>query len=134
MPIGPRSAQRAVQFVTDPKTGRTSAATAAPIRHHHLRRVWARIGRLAGALASDSAHPVRPGDRVAVLGFASVDYTTIDLALIQLQAVSVPLQTSAPLTQLRPIVAETEPTVIAVDVDHLADAVELVLTGHSPRG
>ena len=29
---------------------------------------------------------------------------------MQLGAVSVPLQTSAPLTQLQPIVAETEPS------------------------
>ena len=31
-----------------------------------------------------------------MLGFTSVDYTTIDTALTQLGAVSVPLQTSAP--------------------------------------
>ena len=36
------------------------------------------------------------------------------------------------MTQLRPIVAETEPRVIASSVDSLADAVELALTGHTP--
>ena len=71
-------------------------------------------------------------DRVCVLGFASVDYTILDLALILLGAVAVPLQTSAPVSQLRPIVAETEPSVIASSVDYLADAVELVLAGHAP--
>jgi fatty acid CoA ligase FadD9 len=76
--------------------------------------------------------PVRPGDRVCVLGFTSVDYTTIDMTLAQMGAVSVPLQTSAPVAQLRPIVAETEPAVIASSVDYLDDAVELVLTGHAP--
>ncbi len=129
----PALGQRAVHFVIDRETGRTSAQLLPRFDTITYREVWARIGRIAGALASDSAHPIRPGDRVAVLGFASVDYTTIDLALIRLQAVSVPLQTSAPLTQLRPIVAETEPTALAVDIDHLADAVELVLTEHSPR-
>ena len=53
---------------------------------------------------------MRPGDRVCVLGFTSVDYTTVDMALVQIGAVAVPLQTSAPVAQLRPIVAETEPT------------------------
>ena len=67
-----------------------------------------------------------------MLGFTSVDYTTVDLALILLGAVAVPLQTSAPVTQLLPIVVETEPSVIASSVDYLADAVELVLTGHVP--
>ena len=54
------------------------------------------------------------------------------MALIPIGAVSVPLQTSAPVAQLRPILAETEPSVIAASVDYLDDAVELVLTGHAP--
>ena len=54
------------------------------------------------------------------------------MALVQMGAVSVPLQTSAPITQLRPIVAETEPVVFAAGADYLDDAVELVLIGHSP--
>ncbi|HWX99284.1 MAG TPA: carboxylic acid reductase, partial [Mycobacterium sp.] len=128
----PALGQRAVRFVTDPETGRTALQLLSRFDTITYREVWDRVGRIAGAWAGDSAHPVRPGDRVAVLGFASVEYTTIDLALIQLGAVSVPLQTSAPLIRLRPIVAETEPCVLAASIDHLADAVELVLTGHAP--
>jgi fatty acid CoA ligase FadD9 len=129
----PALGRRAVHFVTDPQTGRTSLQLLPRFDTITYREVWDRVGRIAGALAGDSAHPVRPGDRVAVLGFTSIDYTTIDLASIQLGAVSVPLQTSAPLTQLRPIVAETEPSVLATSIDNLADAVELVLTGHAPK-
>ncbi len=70
---------------------------------------------------------------MAILGFASVDYTVIDMATIPLGAISVPLQTSAPITALRPIVAETEPAVLASSIDYVDDAVELVLTGHSPN-
>jgi fatty acid CoA ligase FadD9 len=44
----------------------------------------------------------------------------------------VPLQTSAPLPQLRPIVAETEPSLIASSIDFVDDAVELILTGPAP--
>jgi fatty acid CoA ligase FadD9 len=47
-------------------------------------------------------------------------------------AVSVPLQTSAPIAQLRPIVADTGPVVIAAGADYLDAAVELALIGHSP--
>jgi fatty acid CoA ligase FadD9 len=128
----PALGQRAVRFVTEPQTGRTSLQLLSRFETITYREVWDRVGRITGALAGDSAHPVRPGDRVVVLGFTSVDYTTIDLALIRLGAVSVPLQPSAPLIQLRPIVAETEPSLIASSVDSLADAVELVLTGHPP--
>jgi fatty acid CoA ligase FadD9 len=129
----PALGQRAVHFVTDPKTGRTSLELLSGFDTISYREVWDRVGRIAGALAGDSAHPVRSGDRVAIIGFTSVDYTTIDLALIQLGAVSVPLQTSVPLTQLRPIVAETEPNVLAASIEHLADAVELALTGQAPK-
>ena len=68
-----------------------------------------------------------------MLGFNSVDFTTIDVALAQIGAVAVPLQTSAAITQLQPIVTETEPTVIAASVNQLPDAVELILSGgHVP--
>jgi len=76
---------------------------------------------------------VQAGDRVCVLGFNSVDFTTIDVALAQTGAVAVPLQTSAATTQLQPIVAETEPSLIAASVNQLPDAVELILGGgHTP--
>ena len=85
---------------------------------------------VAGGLAGD---PIEPGDRVCILGFTSVDYTTIDVALVLLGAVSVPLQASAAVAALGPIVAETEPAVIASSVDYLSVAVGLVLTGHAPE-
>ena len=56
---------------------------------------------------------VQAGDRVGALGFNSVDFTTIDVALGVIGAVAVPLQTSAAIAQLKPIVTETEPTVFA---------------------
>jgi fatty acid CoA ligase FadD9 len=125
----PALGQRAVRFVTDPDTGRTSAELLPRFETMTYAELWDRAGAIATAWTNQ---PVRPGDRVCVLGFTSVDYTTVEVSLIRLGAVSVPLQTSAPVTQLRPIVAETEPSVIASSIDYLADAVELVLTGHAP--
>lgn len=125
----PALGRRAVEFVTDPASGRTVAE----LRNHFdtitYRELGDRVGALARAWSTDS---VRAGDRVCVLGFTGVDYTTIDMALGQIGAVSVPLQTSAALSQLQPIVAETEPTVIAASVDQLTDAVELVSIGPAP--
>ena len=122
----PALAQRAVEFVSDRK-GRTTAKLLPRFDTITYGEVWARVGALARALSD-----VQPGDRVAILGFTSVDYTVIDMATVALGAVSVPLQTSAPTTQLLPIVTESEPVVIASSVDYLDDAVELVLTGNSP--
>lgn len=125
----PALGQRAVEYVTD-AAGRTSAQLLPRFETITYRQLGDRVQAVTNAWHN---HPVKPGDRVAILGFTSVDYTTIDTALIELGAVSVPLQTSAPVTTLRPIVAETEPTVIAASIDFLDDAVELVRSGPAPR-
>ena len=122
----PALGQRVVEFVKDPKTGRTSLELLPRYETITYRELGDRVGALARALTHDS---VRAGDRVCVLGFNSVDYATIDMALGTIGAVSVPLQTSAAITQLQPIVTETEPSVIAASVNQLPDAAELILNG-----
>ena len=122
----PALAERAVELVTD---GRTSARLLPRFETITYRQLGNRVHAVTNAWHND---PVKPGDRVAILGFTSVDYTVIDMALIELGAVSVPLQTSAPAAQLHPIVAETEPKLIASSVDFLDDAVELVRSGPAP--
>lgn len=125
----PALGQRAVQFVNDPGTGRTVGELLPRFETITYRELWDRAGAAATAMANK---PLRPGDRVCVLGYTSIDYTVTDLALIRLGAVSVPLHASTPLAQLRSIVAETRPSVIASSIDHLSKAVELALTGHTP--
>ncbi|ORA35072.1 carboxylic acid reductase [Mycobacterium aquaticum] len=124
----PALGTRAVELVTD-ADGRTSAQLLPRFETITYRQLGDRIQAVTNAWHN---HPVKPGDRVAILGFTSVDYTTIDVALIELGAVSVPLQTSAPVAQLRPIIAETEPKVIASSVDFLDDAVALIQSGPAP--
>src|ERR1700730_16971885 len=125
----PALGQRVVEFVKDPTTGRTTLELLPRYETFTYRELGDRVGALARALTHDS---VQAGDRVCVLGFNSVDYATIDTALGTIGAVSVPLQTSAAITQLQPIVTETEPSVIAASVNQLSDAVELILSGHVP--
>src|SRR5690348_11241670 len=88
----PALGQRSVEFVTDASTGRTSAHLLSRFDTISYRELSNRVNSVAAALAEN---PVRPGDRVAILGFTSIDYTTVDMALLNLGAVSVPLQTSA---------------------------------------
>ena len=128
----PAVAERAVTLAKNPETGRISLELQPWFETVTYRELWQRVGAVASALADGPGQPVQPGDRVCVLGFASVDYATIDMALVQLGAVSVPLQTSAPVSQLRPIVAEAEPRVFGASIGDLGDAVELVLTGYTP--
>jgi fatty acid CoA ligase FadD9 len=127
----PALRQRAVEFVVDPAKGRTVATLQARYDTLTYRQLWQRVTATTAALSADRDGPVAPSDRVCLLGFSSVDYTTIDMALVLLGAVSVPLQTSAPASLLGPIVAETEPVVIASDVDSLAVATEII-SGHRP--
>ncbi|KUH66809.1 oxidoreductase [Mycolicibacterium novocastrense] len=126
----PALGQRAVEFVTDPASGRTAAQLLPRFDTVTYRELSDRVEAAAAAL---TRVPVRPGDRVAILGFTSIDYATVDMALMHLGAVSVPLQTSAPVSQLRPILAETEPVAMASSVDFLDDALELIVDGHVPQ-
>ena len=125
----PALGQRAVEFVTD-ASGRTVAELQPRFDTLTYRETWARVKALADALVGN---PVHPGDRVATLGFTSADYAVVDMALSLTGAVAVPLQTSAPVPQLHPILLETEPVAILSSVDHLADAVELAETAHAPK-
>jgi fatty acid CoA ligase FadD9 len=130
----PALAQRAYELVKDPQTGRTSAKLLPWFSQVTYGELADRVGELSRALTHGL---IAAGDRVCVLGFTSVDYTTIDIALGVASAVSVPLQTSAAIAQLQPIVLETEPTVFAASVDYLSDAVDVILAaadaGHTPR-
>ena len=125
----PALGQRAMEFVTD-AAGRTVAQLQPRFDTLTYGETWARVRALADALAGD---PVRRGDCVVTLGFTSADYTIADMALSLAGAVAVPLQTNAPLHQLRPILVETEPVAILSSVYHLDDAVELALTAHAPK-
>jgi fatty acid CoA ligase FadD9 len=125
----PALGQRAMELVNDPGTRRTVGELLPRFDTITYRELWDRAGAAATAMVNK---PLRPGDRVCVLGYTSIDYTVTDLALIRLGAVSVPLHASAALAQLRRIVAHTRPSVIAASIDHLPKAVELALTAHTP--
>ncbi|MFZ1162779.1 carboxylic acid reductase [Mycobacterium sp.] len=129
----PALAQRAYELIKDPQTGRTSAKLLPWFSHVSYGELAHRVGDVSRAFADGL---LSAGDRVTVLGFTSVDYTTIDVALGVVGAVSVPLQTSAAIAQLQPIILETEPAAFAASVDYLSDAVDLILAaaeaGHTP--
>ncbi|MBV8930850.1 MAG: carboxylic acid reductase [Mycobacteriaceae bacterium] len=120
----PALGYRARELVTEPATGRTSARLVARFDTISYRELWTRVSAIAGAWHQDPVHPVNPGDFVATIGFASPDYLTVDLVCSYLGLVSVPLQHNAPVAQLRPIMAEVQPRVVAVSAAYLDLAVE----------
>jgi fatty acid CoA ligase FadD9 len=128
----PALGQRAREVITDPTTGRSTLRFLPRFETIPYADLWARVQATAADWHYHEQHPVRTGDFVCVLGFASIDYTTIECACIHLGAVVVPLQTSAPATQHAPILTETRPRIFAVGIDNLETAVEAVLAGTAP--
>ncbi|MGV9823857.1 carboxylic acid reductase [Nocardia xishanensis] len=122
--------QRSVELSTDPRTGRRTTRLLPDFDTLTYGEMWARVGAVAAHWHHEI--PVRAGDFVAILGFTSTEYTVLDLACVYLGAVAVPLQSGATVAQLRPILAETAPRVVATSLDLLDHAVDAVVDGHAP--
>jgi len=129
----PALGQRARELVTDPATGRTSARLLPSFDTVRYGDLWARVRAIASAWRHDPQDALSPGEFVASIGFSSLDYLTVDLACAYLGLVTVPLQHSAPVSQLRPIIDEVEPRVLAVSAAYLDVAVESALDSTSLR-
>ncbi|GBG38808.1 carboxylic acid reductase [Mycobacterium montefiorense] len=129
----PALGQRVREVITDPATGRSTLKYLPRFETVSYADLWARVQALAGDWHHHERYPVRTGDFVCVLGFASIDYTAIECACIHLGAVVVPLQTNAPAAQHAPILVETQPRIFAVGIDNLEIAVEAALAGTAPQ-
>ncbi|MFE2941768.1 carboxylic acid reductase [Streptomyces sp. NPDC059255] len=123
----PAVGERAREFVRDPRTGRVSARLLPHYETTTYRQLWSRIQAVASEWHHHPRRPLVAGDRVALLGFSSRDYATLNLACAQLGAVMVPLQTSAATGQLTSVMAETEPLLVATSIERLDTATDLTL-------
>ncbi|MCS7476989.1 thioester reductase domain-containing protein [Umezawaea endophytica] len=129
----PAVGERAREFVRDARTGRVSARLLPRYELTTYRQLWSRVRAVASEWHHHPRHPLAAGDRVAILGFGSRDYATLNLACGYLGVVSVPLQTGASAENLASIMAETEPSLLAASVEHLGAATELALRAPSVR-
>ncbi|WP_255790512.1 AMP-binding protein, partial [Mycobacteroides abscessus] len=127
----PALGQRARELVTDP-LGHTAFRLTPRFETITYGELWSRAKAVASAWYY-AAHPVRAGNFVATLGFASVDYTTLELAVVHVGAVGVPLQSSASTSAWTAILAETEPGTLAVSIELLNTALESVLATPSVK-
>ncbi|MGC7198377.1 fatty-acid-CoA ligase FadD [Mycobacteroides abscessus subsp. massiliense] len=121
----PALGERARELVTD-QDGRTTLRLLPRFDTTTYGELWSRTTSVAAAWHHDAAHPVKAGDLVATLGFTSIDYTVLDLAIMILGGVAVPLQTSAPASQWTTILAEAEPNTLAVSIELIGAAMESV--------
>ncbi|UMB69747.1 carboxylic acid reductase [Mycobacterium paraterrae] len=95
-------------------------------------QVWSNVKDIAAAWSSDE-NPLTPGDLVAMIGFASADYLTIDLTNNYLGLVSVPLQHNLAASRLVPLLEEAQPAVLTVSMDYLDIGIEAALNTPSVR-
>ncbi|MFI9230506.1 carboxylic acid reductase [Streptomyces rimosus] len=139
----PALGERATEPVTDPDTGRTTLRLLERFDTITYGELWERVGAVASEWRHHPGRAVGRGDFVALLGPTSAEYAMVDLACVRSGAVSVPLQAGASAEHLAPIVAETGPRLLAVDMAHLDVALQLaadapsldriVVLGHRPE-
>ncbi|QSY49618.1 MULTISPECIES: carboxylic acid reductase [Streptomyces] len=121
----PALGERATEQVTDPQTGRTTLRLLKRFDTLTYGELWERVGAVASEWRHHPEHAMGPGDLVAVLGSTSAEYTVVELACIRSGVVSVPLQAGASALHLAPIVEQTGPRLLVVDVHHLEVATEV---------
>ncbi|MFI9310625.1 carboxylic acid reductase [Streptomyces triculaminicus] len=121
----PALGERATAPVTDAQTGRTTLRLLKRFDTLTYRELWERVGAVASEWRHHPEHAMGPGDLVAVLGSTSAEYTVVELACIRSGVVSVPLQAGASALHLAPIVEQTGPRLLVVDVHHLEVATEV---------
>lgn len=118
----PALGSRARELVCDPATGRTSTRLLPRFETTTYRELGAAADAIASAWQHDPAS-IRPGDFIATIGFSSTEYVALDLACRLVGAVVVPLQHNATATQIRSILEETKPRLLAASAESLAVAV-----------
>jgi fatty acid CoA ligase FadD9 len=128
----PALGRRSTSVARDPATGRAEQRLLPAFETVTYGEVWSNVKAIAAAWSGDEV-PVRSGEFVATIGFASADYLTVDLVACYLGLVAVPLQHNSPASRLRPIFEETQPQVLAVSAAYLDLAVESALGSPSIR-
>ncbi len=125
-PERPALAERAYVVAADPATGVTHRQTLAEFRPITYRTLRDRVRGLAAAWHRDPDGVIRRGKRVAIIGFASIDYAVIDLALAYTGAVPMPLSGHHSAAEFDAILERTTPAALAVSVAQLPAMVDLV--------
>lgn len=123
----PALGERSYRARVDSTTGDTIRDYQAGYRTITYKELQARVKALSMAWRDDPKCSVQRGDFVCVIGFASVDYALIDLALAYTKAIPVPLSSHHSLAELEEILLHTNAKALAVAVAHLPAFVDLAL-------
>jgi len=92
-----------------------------------------RIKAIAMAWRTHTQCKVEPDEFVMIMGFADIDFATLDIACAYAKATTVPVQSSTSGADLNEMVATIEPVIIAATLEDLATAVPLALGQNSVK-
>ena len=129
----PALGERDLEVVVDPATGRNVRGyrpSFSTVTYSELRR---RVHALAEVWRRHPVHRVQPDDFVVILGFAGIDFATIDMATAYARATDVPLQTTLAGHDLDGIMRDAAPVVIAATMSDLLYAAQSAGTLPSVR-
>ncbi|MEI7548780.1 MAG: AMP-binding protein, partial [Actinomycetota bacterium] len=124
--------ERAYEVTRDGTTGRSRREFLSRFDTITYDELHSRVKGIANAWRA-GAYRVGSGEFVCVLGFAGIDFASIELACAYAHAVCVPLQTSLAGADLDGIFTDIEPVAVATAIDDLPRAVELAARHKSIR-
>lgn len=120
----PALGERTYELKTDKTTNKTIRAylpSYTTTSYYHLQE---KIKAVAMAWRHHPLCQVQPAEFVCIMGFASIDFSVLDIACIYAHAVTVPLQSSTSGADLNEIFSNVEPVVLAATLNDLPLAVE----------
>ncbi len=125
----PALAERSYTVRVDRVSGEVRREYLPEYRVISYRTLQQQVKALAMAWRNDAELSVGRGEFVCVVGFASVDYAVIDLALAYAKAIPVPLSGHHSASEFKEIFLKTQPVALAVSIAQLPNMVDLVV-GH----
>lgn len=129
----PALGERDYDIVSDKITGLKTRYYKRKYNSISFAQLLDRILCVSSAWQKPGPHRVKPDDFVCIMGFAGVDYVTIDTACAFAQAVTVPIQAAYGFDTLNGMLAEIEPKTIATTVEDLTMAVRLASANASVK-
>lgn len=113
----PALGYRSFEIVND-KDGRRRRKYLPKFTTLSFRDLWNRIVAVSSGCRSDSP-TIQPGDKVGILGFASVDFVVAEQSCLYLGAISVPLQANYGAREMIDVLADAEISTLICSIDEL---------------
>ncbi|WP_156796640.1 SDR family oxidoreductase [Cyanobium sp. PCC 7001] len=129
----PALAERSYLVRPDPSTGQTVRVHEQAFRSISYRTLQERVHALTMAWRLHPDSPVQAGAFVVLVGFASIDYAVLDLALAYTKGVPVPLSPNHSSEDDDAILGTVQPVTLAVSISEFSGCVDLIARSTSIR-